>query len=246
MAVRCALLLVHGILGAPEYFDFLLPCVEAGWRIEPLLLEGHGSTVVAFGSASMEHWKRQVCDAVDRLRAEGYDTIVIAAHSMGTLFALDQAFQGRAEALFLLNPPLRLRVTPKLLLNPVKMKLRLSNSPDVIAAREAYSIADDSNPLHYIGWLPRYMELFREISRMRSVIRTQRWPDIPMAVAISRHDEMVSPSVERFFQGRPRAELLTLSHSSHYHYLPADKQQIIHSFSRLLASFRSVGLAEST
>lgn len=244
MAIKRALLLVHGILGAPDYFDFLRPCVGPQWRIEPLLLQGHGSTVVAFGRASMARWKQQVSEAVERLRAEGYDTIVIAAHSMGTLFALDQAFQGRVEALFLLNPPLRLRVTPKLLLNPVKMKLRLSAAPDVMAARRAYSIGDDANPLHYLGWVPRYMELFREISRMRSVIHRSQWPDIPMVVGISSHDEMVSPKVIRFFEGKPRVEVLPLSESSHYHYLPADKQLVIGAFSRLLDSFGSVGLAE--
>lgn len=38
---------------------------------------------------------------------------------MGTLFAIDQAVRGRADRLFLLNPPLKLRITPRLLTTPL-------------------------------------------------------------------------------------------------------------------------------
>lgn len=45
-------LFVHGILGKPDYFDFLRPYVaEAGFRSEDILLEGHCDTPRAFGHA---------------------------------------------------------------------------------------------------------------------------------------------------------------------------------------------------
>lgn len=78
---------IHGILGKPDFFDFLRPCIPAdGFHTVDILLEGHCATPQDFARASMARWRGQVDATVQRLRADGR-RIVIAAHSMGTLFA---------------------------------------------------------------------------------------------------------------------------------------------------------------
>jgi len=53
-------LFIHGILGKPDYFDFLRPHIPAeGFHTEDILLEGHCDTPKAFGRASMARWRSQ-------------------------------------------------------------------------------------------------------------------------------------------------------------------------------------------
>ena len=167
------LLFIHGILGKPDYFGFLHKYVPESYRITVILLEEHGGSQKDFARASMSKWRKQVTDTVQNLRKDG-DRLVIVAHSMGTLFAIDSAVRGEADALFLLNPPLSLRITRRLLTTPLKIMRGKIDDRWTLAAKEAYSISDDPNLLHYIAWIPRYLELFREISRTRKIVGNYR------------------------------------------------------------------------
>ncbi len=47
-------LFIHGILGKPDYFDFLRPCIPAEeFHAEDILLEGHCGTPQEFGRARL-------------------------------------------------------------------------------------------------------------------------------------------------------------------------------------------------
>lgn len=96
-----AILFVHGILGNREFFNFLMPFVPADWTVENLLLEGHGGTPRDFAKTTMSRWKSQVHRTVLELRRH-HQKILIAAHSMGTLFAIREAVEGNADSVFLL------------------------------------------------------------------------------------------------------------------------------------------------
>ena len=99
-----AILFIHGILGIPEYFRPYLSLVPPDWSVYNMLLKGHGRGVRDFSHASMAQWKQQVDEAL-RMLSESHDKVVIAAHSMGTLFALQQAREREVAALFLINVP---------------------------------------------------------------------------------------------------------------------------------------------
>lgn len=220
------ILFIHGILGKPDYFDFLRPYVPEAWRVTDILLEGHGGSPQEFAAASMARWRGQVAEAVEALRKDGA-RVVIVAHSMGTLFAIDTAVRGIADALFLLNPPLALRVTRRLLSTPFKVLRGRIDDCWTRAAKDAYSIADDPNLFHYIGWVPRYFELFAEIHRTRGLMSGLA---VPTRVYVSAHDEMVSPSSGRLFPHRPEITVTTLADSGHYYYTDADRAAIIRDF----------------
>ena len=225
-------LFIHGILGKPDYFDFLHRCIPAeGFYIVSLLLEGHCDTPKAFGQTSMAQWRSQVAEAVDRLKAD-CSRVVIAAHSMGTLFAIDNAVRGRADTLFLLNPPLSLRFSLRMATTSLKVLRGKADDQWTAAAKAAYSISDDSNPLHYIGWISRYLELFAEIRHTRSVIGRLT---VPTRAYISAHDEVVSPRSARWLPLRPDVAVVTLPDSGHYYYPEPDRRRIVSDFSRFLS-----------
>ena len=225
------ILFIHGILGKPDYFRFLYPYIPDGYSYTDILLEGHGSDPSAFAHASMKRWRRQVADAVDTLRKDG-SSLVIAAHSMGTLFAIDNAIKGNADALFLLNPPLSLRVTRRLLTTPLKILRGNINDEWTLAAKEAYSISDDRNILHYAGWIPRYIELFGEIRRTRAIINKLT---TPTHVFLSAHDEMVSPGAAALFPCSSAIETSILPESGHYRYAPTYRAAVGRDFSEFLS-----------
>lgn len=224
------ILFVHGILGHPGYFDFLLPLVPQGIKVEKILLKGHGGTPHDFSQASMSEWKKQVDEAVGRLRKEG--PVMIVAHSMGTLFAIEQAVSGKADKVFLLNPPLKLRLTRRLLTNPLKVVAGRTNDKWSKAAKEAYSISDDKNLFHYIGWIPRYLELFKEIIRIRSISSQLK---VASFIYFSSHDEMISPKAENFFLKEPDITIRHLPDSGHYLYSDADRAIIEADFATTLS-----------
>ena len=112
----CAVLFVHGILGSPAQFAPFLPLVPQDWSFCNLLLQGHGGGARDFSAASMAVWREQTRQAFAELRAR-HETVVIAAHSMGTLFAVQEAVRSPVEGLFLLNVPLHVHVRPRALRN---------------------------------------------------------------------------------------------------------------------------------
>lgn len=227
---------IHGILGKPDYFDFLRSCLPSEeFHCEDILLEGHCDTPQAFGQASMNRWRGQVSEAVDKLRAKG-SRLVIVAHSMGTLFAIDNAVMGKADALFLLNPPLTIRPTWRLPVTSFKVMQGKIDNPRTAAAKAAYSIADDHNPLHYIKWVPRYLELFTEISRVRLIANQLK---IPTRVYLSGYDEMVSLRSARWFPSRTGITVTILPESGHYYYIEADRELLVNDFHQFLTRLSS-------
>lgn len=224
------ILFVHGIVGNSHFFDFLMNGVPKGCKIINITLEGHGGDALAFSKASMRNWKKQIEEATDSL-AKACNRVVIVAHSMGTLLALDQGSRCRADALFLLNPPMRIRLTRRLFLNPIKVMLGITSDPISKAARDAYGISLDYNPLHYYGWPRRYMELFSEIRRMRKIIGKV---GVKTRVFVAGRDEMVSPSSTDFFATLKNCKLWNLPESGHYYYAPTEKKLIIREFSSLM------------
>ena len=225
---REAILFVHGIVGNSRFFDFLQPLVPSGVATRSLTLAGHDSDALAFSRASMKQWRRQVAEAVDELR-RAYGRVTIVAHSMGTLFAIEQAAQGAVDALFLLNPPLRIRLTRRLFVTPVKVLLGRTSDPVTAAATAAYGVSLDYNPLHYYGWPARYLELFAEIRRVRRMIGGVK---CPTTVFVAACDEMVSPRSATYFTALTDSNITTLPTSGHYYYSPTDRTTITRAFSR--------------
>lgn len=227
-----SVLFIHGILGTPHHFDALLPMIPSDWSVHALWLKGHGGSVKDLSRASMTAWKQQVRDSVKTLLAAG-DRVVIAAHSMGTLFAIQEALENPIEELFLLNVPLKVRITRRLF-RTVWRVFRGNIKPDddwMLAAQRAYGIEHDGHIFRYLGWIPRYLELFYEIRKTRKSVAALR---TKTQVYLSLRDEMVSPKCGDLFKQNACVTVKMLSTSGHFYYSPEDQAVLKENFGKLI------------
>ena len=223
-----AILFVHGILGTPDQFKPFLPFVPSNWSIYNILLKGHGGSVKDFSSASMAEWKQQVHDILQTLLTT-HSRIIIAAHSMGTLFAIQEAMEHPIAELFLMNVPFKVRIRFQLLKTSWRIFRGNVNLDDAwsLAAENAYGIDRDTHILRYLGWIPRYLELFSEIRKTRKIV-----PQLstPCHVFLSLKDEMVSPKSGRLFEKASCVVVKMLNLSGHFYYSPEDRQLLQNDF----------------
>lgn len=226
--MKIAILLVHGILGRPEQFDFLLPLIPSDWTVRNITLIGHGGTPLDFGRASMKKWREQVHSEIMDLKST-HDVLYVVGHSMGTLFALEESLLVPVDALFLLNPPLKVHIPFQLLKLTYSVYMDKIDPDDykIVAGKNAYGIGPDKNLLHYVRWIPRYLELFAEISATRKILPSVKTPAYAF---ISLEDEMASPKSAGVFSKLSSIPVTLLPHSTHFYYEEADKEVMKSAF----------------
>lgn len=224
-----AVLLIHGILGGPEHFADFIPRIPAQWSIFNILLDGHGKTVDDFAASSMDRWKQQVAATVSEM-CEQYENLVVVAHSMGTLFAIDRAIQTpKIRALFLLAVPLRAGVKPAAVKNSLQITFnRLPpDSPRAKTTQRAYSITPDRRLWKYIRWIPNYWALLQEMWQTRDKISRLK---TPCQVFQSGKDELVAASSARYFAASDAISCTVLPRSSHFYYDEEDYASLLYAF----------------
>lgn len=230
-----AVLFIHGILGTPNHFAAFLPLVPPNWSVHNLLLDGHGKGVRDFSRTSMERWQAQVEEAAQNLE-KTHKRLLIIGHSMGTLLAIRWALrpESKAAGLFLLACPLKLRLRFRMVATSAKVYwgwVRPGDRP-AQAAMEACGIHHEWQLWRYMGWIPRFLELFQQIrwtGQQLSQLHT------PCHVFQSARDEMVSGEAAKRMEGR--AEVTVLPNSSHFYYDPQDLQTILDSFTVFCSEF---------
>lgn len=228
-----AVLMIHGIVGTPAHFKCLMPVIPKTCSVHNILLDGHGGGVDDFSRTSMKKWKAQVKDALGAL-LENHEQVIIAAHSMGTLFAIQAAVDhpDRVKALFLLSVPTR----PKIGLQTALAALRVvwgNVKPDDVRANVMLNdtaIEYDRRLWKYLGWIPRYLELFAECRRIRRVLAQLKTPSLAFH---ARKDELVSQRAAGDLAGHPYIENVFLGDSGHFAYGPGDRKTLKKRFEEL-------------
>ena len=185
-----AVLMIHGIAGSPDHFRDLVPVIPPEYSVCNILLDGHSGTVREFARSSMAKWKEQVHNTLINL-LERYEKVVIVAHSMGTLFAIQAAIQypDRIPALFLLAVPTRPRVRLSTWITSLRVAFGKLESPKAQAMYGDTGIAITPRLWEYIGWAPRMAELLKESRKTRKILSRLA---VPTLVFQSRVDELVS------------------------------------------------------
>lgn len=228
-----AILFIHGIVGTPNHFAEFIKLVPGDVSVYNMLLDGHGKTAADFGKTSMKKWETQVEAAVSELLAQ-HNELFIVAHSMGTLFAIEQAVKNdRISGLFLMAVPIKLFIKPKMLSNAMKVYFNRIRPDDTIAlaAKACYGIQPDKNPVKYFGWLPRYLELFSKIRKTRNIL-----PDLKTKCTAyqSACDEMVSKKAIKYLNSNSGMETVALRKSTHYYYEKEDFTFLLSEFERFI------------
>lgn len=228
-----AILFIHGIVGTPNHFNEFIPLIPDNFSVYNLLLDGHGKGVKDFSKTSMKQWEAQVSAAIEQLSST-HKEIYIVAHSLGTLLAMEQSIRNqKVSKLFLLAVPLKLSLKPKMFLNSAKVFWGKIEPDDfeALAAQRCYGIQNDRNPFHYIGWIPRFLELFAKIRQIRNTIGAVH---TPCYVYQSSNDELVSGKSITFLKQNPHIAVNELRSSGHYYYDKADWNFLLEEFRKMI------------
>lgn len=233
-----AVLLVHGIVGTPAHFRYFLPLIPESWSVCNLLLDGHGQGVREFGASSMAKWKAQVSTQLEELLAR-HGQVLIVAHSMGTLFAVQAAVQcpDRIAGLFLLSVPMRVHLPPATILAALKNAFGLVKKGDGVAWAMKNGCGVQLTPYlwKYIPWIPRFLELLREIRDTRALLPELT---VPARAFHSQKDELVSNRAPGDLQDHPSIVTAMLPNSGHFGYEGEDLCLLQASFAELVAQLQ--------
>lgn len=224
-----AVLFVHGIVSTPRYWDAYAALVPEDWSVHCLLLPGHGGSVTDFGRTKRGEWLAHVRQAIGELRAS-HERVYIVAHSLGTLLTV-QAVLAEPEkiaGLLLLAVPLRIFVQPASIIRNIGKGLGLGESPEELA--RYYGTAQDWRVWRYIGWIPRYLELFAISADVRRRIAALT---VPAQVFMSGRDELVSRRSCRVLEKCPAVTLTVLPDSMHHELAPGDDARVREALKRM-------------
>ena len=210
-----AVLLIHGIAGSPGHFRDLVPVIPEAFSVYNILLDGHSGAAENFSRSSMKKWKAQVADTLVDLFA-CHEKVVIVAHSMGTLFAIQAAIAcpEKIPRLFLLSVPTRPRVKISSWVTCLRVAFGKRNRPADLALAGETALELTPKLWKYIGWAPRMIELLRECSRVRKLLPQLSTPTLAFHCQV---DELVSNRSCRDLV-HPKIDLTILTDSGHFVY----------------------------
>ena len=231
---RVAVLCVHGIMGTPNHFRDLVPLIPDEFSIYNIVIDGHCSSVSDFSHASMEKWEKCVERAVNEL-LKNHEEIYVLAHSMGTLLTMEQAIKNpKITKLFYLSVPIKVGVKPHLFDTAAKVYFKKIRPSDkyAIAGRECYGITDSKNIFLYLGWVPRFLQLFKKIDYTRKNLDKLTTPCIAFQSSL---DEMVSPKSIEILKNESKIRVETLKNSTHFYYDPDDMEFVKNEFISFLS-----------
>lgn len=227
------ILLIHGILGGPDHFEKFIKEIPEEYAIYNIVLDGHGKNLNDFSHTSMKKWKRQIESILNKLTVD-YKQIIIVAHSMGTLFALDSAIKhgSHIKKLFLLSVPLRVQLSFSAIKNALKVVFDQCGQDEIaLAFKNSCSVNLSHNPLEYLRCIPRYIELFAEARRIRKLITNV---NIPVFAFQSAYDELVSRKSEKYIKKNNKITLSVLENSRHFLYNKEDMEYLLENFRNIL------------
>ena len=217
-----AVLFVHGIVSTPRFFDEYAAVVPADWSVHSLLLPGHGGSVRDFGKHSAKEWQAHVHACLEALRSS-HERVYVVGHSLGTLLAIHEAVRDDTciAGMLLLCVPLRIWPKPSALLHNVLKGVGLAENSDEL--HTYYGVAQDWRVWRYIGWIPRYLELF---ALSRSARQEVNRLNVPTRMMMAGQDELVSLRGEKCMQGNPAILLRRMAESGHHAFATADKAAV--------------------
>ena len=224
-----AVLCIHGILGTPNHFRELIPLIPDDYSVIAMATAGHCSSVSDFSHSSLEMWEESVQKSVDELLST-HKELYILGHSMGTLFAIEQAIkEPRVKGIFCLSIPIKVRVRARMIPMAIRIYRNKIKEDDIVtlALRECYGCSDEKNIFKYLGWIPRFLDLFKLIKRVRKNLDKL---DTPCWAYQSLPDELVSPKSVKILKMESNIRVVSLRHSTHFYYEPREMKLLKQRF----------------
>lgn len=237
-----AVLFIHGIVGTPNHFRDLLPLVQLvpeDCSVYNVLLDGHGKNVEDFSHTSMKKWKEQV-RAIFETLLSSHEQVVVVGHSMGTLFAMQLALEWpeKVSFLFLIAAPMRPGVRISGMLRVLRMVFGMTREDDPLelATRDVCGVRTTRKLWEYIGWVPRFLELFTEIYRTEKAMGGLK---VPCVAYQSQKDELVMNLSRKVLERSGVVEVHNLLDSTHFYYAPEDRKTVQADFLERIDSMQN-------
>ncbi len=233
-----AVLFIHGIVGSPNHFNKFIEAIPDDVSFHAILLSGHGGSVNDFGKAKMEIWRKQADEATKAL-LKTHDKVIIVGHSMGTLFAIQQSIKNsdKIPALFLIDTPQKVYVHPIMLKYAFYFLRGKVPKSDKIAqaALKSISVDKDLKIWRFLGWIPRFLELFSEIKKTRQFL-----PEIKAKTLVfqSAKDELVRRSSINLLLPHKAIKSTMLQESTHFYYADKDMDIMVSEFLALVSEYK--------
>ena len=232
-----AVLFLHGIVGTPRHFDERLPLVHLvppNCSVYSVLLPGHGGSVEDFSASTMQQWKDYVWKVFRDLTAT-HRQVILAGHSMGTLFALQLAVEAgeKIPFLFLLAAPICPRLSGAAVVHMLGLIFpHRRGDPKIQKAMSASGSVTLTKKLwKYLPWIPNLWQLLREAGKTKKSL-----PQLltPTFVFQSRHDELVARRSGALLARCPCVRVVELMDSTHFYYSTEDTALVQQAFSAAL------------
>ena len=214
---------IHGILeGSKQFRSLGNLAYKEGYSILILLLPGHGKTGEEFAKANLGEWIDYVNNHIKKMESE-YRHIIIVGHSMGSLLAAEYVayFPGKIKKLILLALPVGIHIKYRVLKGAIKIvRGKISEQEPYVQAEYKAIGVGDTKLLTYLGWIPRYLELFvLMIHTRKQFVKIKK----PVLVIQSKKDEFIPIQVISFIQQQIKGvKILLLKDSAHFCYHHSD------------------------
>ena len=231
---RVAVLCIHGILGTPNHFRELIPLIPEEYSVYAMVTAGHCAGVRDFSKSSLQKWEESVDKAVRELLLT-HEEVYIVGHSMGTLFAIEQAMkEPRVKRLFCISIPIKVGFRLRMIPMAYKIYTKKIKDDDIITLtlRECYGCVDSKNIFLYLGWIPRFLDLFKKIRETRKKLDKLETPCVAYQSSL---DEMVSPRSIKILKRESKMRVETLEKSTHFYYEPTELDFLKREFIKFLS-----------
>lgn len=230
-----AILFVHGIIGTPNHFEKYLPLVPDNISIYNIVIDGHCAGVLDFGRSSLERWEKSYKKVVEEL-SEKYEKIYVVAHSMGTLFTINEAIVNpKIAGTFFLNVPIIIYLHPIMVPSAFRIVYDIipENNTRLVDMVDCYGINKDKNILKYLTWVPRFVELASLVRRTRKILGNFKTPATAYQGSL---DEVVLPASIKYLKKHSSMNVVTLKNSGHYHYGGGDMEFLLEEFEKFIVT----------
>lgn len=228
-----AVLMIHGILGTPRHFDWLINTIPDNIHISNILLPGHGGSVQDFSNATMDQWLAHVEKTVSDLEKPGRQIIVVG-HSLGSLLALNAAKNHKSiRSLMLLNVPLY----PQFRLRLIGRNFRAAfgklnmNDPKDVQFYQACGTVTEPFLWKYLTWIPNFLSLLHLCRKCRTI--PQRL-SIPCNAYLGGEDDLVNIRTKNWLQNHSKITLRYFPNGTHFGYSKQEQSIIKEDFNSIL------------
>lgn len=231
---KITIIFVHGIIGSPYRFKDFYPLVPNDISYVSVVLDGHGKKAKDFSNTSLEKWKDQIHSILISIK-EKNQKIIYVGHSMGCLLGILESINDKnlIDYLFLLNVPLRAKLGFMTIKQCLKCAFGNSKKYDEMTHcfKDNCCIETSKNPFVYIGWIPRFFDLFKLMKETRKVITLITTPCICFH---SGKDELVQQRTLKYLRKNPSLEIHIQEKAGHYYLNSSDTYEVTERFKNMI------------